>query len=415
MRARLLTAIVAMAFAASACASSQHSLIVGAMYPTGGGQGPGGTDELRGVQLAADLVNSQGGVHGRRIHLDLVATDSADAVPHAMDKLTRDGARVVLGSYGSTMSAVAASIAARRDMVFWETGAVGLLPQVASGHVFRVPPTGETLGRVAVDFVTNVYLPKTKKKARPRYGVTYVDDVYGRSVGRGAVEAIRSAGENPEVFPYDARRTDFAALARRIGAARINVLVVGAYLEDGVALRRAVVRQQLPLIANIGTSSSYCMPEFGKELGRDAVGAFASDKPDADSVSAKALLPDAARRLRWAQDNYRRRFGVPMTAPALAGFSGAWALFGHVLPAASSASAGDVVRAARTVRIPDRGLPNGSGLAFAPSTSVSENLRAASVVWEWVAPGTRAIVWPPAFATRPIVAEGPGGAAPPVE
>jgi hypothetical protein len=30
------------------------------------------------------------------------------------------------------------------------------------------------------------------------------------------------------------------------------------------------------------------------------------------------------------------------------------------------------------------------------------NLRATSVIWEWVSPGERAVVWPPRFATTPV-------------
>ena len=55
-----------------------------------------------------------------------------------------------------------------------------------------------------------------------------------------------------------------------------------------------------------------------------------------------------------------------MSAAALAGFSGAWALFRHVLPEAGSLAPADVAAAARRARVPAGGLPNGSGLEFAP-------------------------------------------------
>ena len=57
-------------------------------------------------------------------------------------------------------------------------------------------------------------------------------------------------------------------------------------------------------------------------------------------------------------------------------------------------------RAARSADVALGGLPNGSGLRF---TSGVENDRATSVIWEWVKPRTRAIVWPPTYATSPIV------------
>jgi hypothetical protein len=58
---------------------------------------------------------------------------------------------------------------------------------------------------------------------------------------------------------------------------------------------------------------------------------------------------------------------------------------------------GAIARAAHRADVPDLGLPNGSGLAFTQAGGVSENARAASVIWKWVAPGKRVIVWPPAF------------------
>ena len=400
---RLICVVLAVAAAVSGCAVGRSEIVVGAMYPTGGGQGTGGKEEYRGVTLAAELANSRGGVRGRLIRVQLVPADSADAVPTAMDTLMHNGAKVVVGSYGSTMSAVAARLAARRDVVFWETGAVGLLPQSANAHTFRVPATGESLGRVAVDFVRDVYIPRVAKGTAPRYGVAYVDDVYGRSVGQGAIARIKATGAEPSTFAYDARRADFGALARRIKASGVNVLVVGAYLDDGVALRRAVVRERVPLVANIGTSSSYCMPEFGKRLGAEAVGAFASDKPDGDAVPARALTAESADVLRWAQREYRKRYAGEMPAPALTGFSGAWALFHNVLPSVRKITVANIVAAARSVDVPERGLPNGSGLSFDRSAvGPSENMRAASVIWQWVAPNTRAIVWPPAFASRAI-------------
>ena len=101
---------------------------------------------------------------------------------------------------------------------------------------------------------------------------------------------------------------------------------------------------------------------------------------------------------------YRKANGHSMSAAALAGFSGAWALFRHVLPEASSLAPTDVAAAARRARVPAGGLPNGSGLQFAPPGGVDAgaNLRAASVIWEWTKVNQREVTWPPQFATAPI-------------
>jgi Periplasmic binding protein len=185
--------------------------------------------------------------------------------------------------------------------------------------------------------------------------------------------------------PYDAHTLDATTVVRRIAALKPDVLFVSAYLQDGVALRREMVRQGLRLVANIGSSSSYCMPAFGDALGKAAVGVFASDKPDGDAINASGLRPDARALLDRARTAYQGRYHQPMSAAALAGFTGAWALFTDVMPNASALTPAGVGKAALRVDIPSGGLPSGSGLRFAPpgSPDAGSNLRAQGVIWEW--------------------------------
>jgi ABC-type branched-subunit amino acid transport system substrate-binding protein len=194
-------------------------------------------------------------------------------------------------------------------------------------------------------------------------------------------------------------------MVKDIAASGANVVFVAAYLQDGIDMRREMVRQGLRLVAGIGTSSSYCMPEFGATLGRDAVGLFASDKPDAEYLNPSGLLPEARAVLARATSAWESRYGSEeMSAPALAGFAAAWALLHDVLPRATSFSPAGVAAAALATDVPQGGLPNGSGLRFGRSGSADagENVMATSVIWEWVGVGKREVVWPPRFATHPI-------------
>lgn len=401
--------LVGLVAGVAAIVGSPDEIVIGAVYPVGGGQGRGGVDEYRGVRLAAEYVNERGGVRGRSVRLELSPADSSDQAPQAVERLDDAGVPVIVGSYGSTVSRPAADAAQRRGIVFWETGAVGELSMAArSGdRVFRFAPTGGLLGRAAVGFARDVLLRKLRRApARLRYGVAYVDDLYGRAVGRGAVEEIRRSGlEFAGSFPYGLPAADFRSLGARIERARVDVLFVSAYLEDGVALRKETIRRRLPLVASVGTSSSYCMHEFGEALGRGAVGLFASDKPDGHVLDPARLSPEAAAALRWARSEFARRYDHEMTAAALTGFAGAWALFRYVLPRAERPAPDAIAAAARRVRVPLGGLPNGSGLEFgaAGRAGAGENRHATSVIWEWVKPRTRAVVWPPTFATSPVV------------
>jgi branched-chain amino acid transport system substrate-binding protein len=404
---RWTLAMLAFVAVASSCTSGPDAIVVGAVYPTAGGQGMGGIEEFRGVRLAADLVNAEGGVRGRPIRLVLEPADSFDGAPGAVQRAVDAGASVVVGSYGSTISAPAAETASRLDAVFWETGAVGEVGRAAAPgtRFFRAVGAGESLGHAAVAFIRDQRLPGARGR-EARYSLAYVDDPYGRPVALGARREIEDSGLRlAGAFPYRLDGVDYVRLAKRIRQARTDVLVVVAYLVDGVNLRRALVAEEVPLLATIGTSSSYCHPEFGRLLGEDALGLFASDKPDAGSLDPEKLSPEAGEALRWAREEYRRRHTDEMSAAALSGFGSAWGLFRHVLPRARGLSSEAVAAAARDVRLPVGSLPSGSGLRFAPpgQARAGENVNAISVIWEWVSLNTRAIVWPPSMATSPVV------------
>ena len=395
--------------ATGAGSTSDSAVRLGAIYPISGRQGPGGVEEANGVKLAVELANERGGVHGRPVRLDLVDVDRGDAAPAALDELRGRGVDVVLGTYGSTISAPAAVAAERSGMLLWETGAVGLVGSDAGAgeSFFRLAPMGASLGRAAVAFVRDQLASRLGAGQALRYAVAYVDDAYGRAVGLGAAEEARASGQElVGTFPYSERTLDAPALVRAIAETRPDVLFVSAYLEDGIALRRATVSEGLRLQASIGTSSSYCMPSFAAALGPAAVGLFASDKPDGREIRLDALLPDGRDVLGWGRERYRDRHGEEMTPAALSGFANAWALVGHVLPASAGLDAAAVAEAARAVKLVEGTLPNGAGLDLAgPGTEdAGENRRAVSVIWQWVDARTQAVVWPPAFATRPLKA-----------
>ncbi|MCA1839144.1 MAG: ABC transporter substrate-binding protein [Actinobacteria bacterium] len=399
-----MLAAVLVVMSGCSAASGSPALHVGAIYPTGGGQGEGGLEEWHGVQLAAELANRRHLVDGG-IQLDLAPVSSAEGAPAAVRSVFAKGARIVLGTYGSTISRKVAEVASSKGMLFWETGAVGqLMTEVplAGDRVFRFAPTGQTLGTSAIDFIEKVVKPKLGEQ-NLNYSIAYVDDVYGRSVGLGAEARAKEIGIEPTMFPYDASLKDFAPLARAVAAAHTDVLVVSAYLRDGVSLRKALVDERVPLRASIGTSSSYCMEDFGRQLGPRAVGLFASDKPDAGALDAARLSRPAADAFRFASKEYRERWHEPMPAPALAGFSAAWALFDHVIPAAKSMRPAQVARAAMSMDLPIGSLPNAAGMRFVRGDSGSlVNVDATHVIWEWVKPNTRAVVWPPEFAKHDV-------------
>lgn len=441
---KFIVTAAATALALSACGGNANApkaaalspIEVGAVYPLSGPQGTGGTAEERGVALAADFVNHHGGVNGRAIKLDVIDVPTAESVPSAMAELKRHNVQIVVGTHGSTMSAVAAQQAQQLHQLVWETGAVGNLgmdnSSASSGNdssspsgsdsdwstpntgpspvggmgrsFFRMSPQGSSLGRAGIDFVLHQLAPHLPGAPRLHVAVAYVEDAYGEAVAQGVVDQVRAdhvalAG----VFPYPEYGADFTKIAGEIKGSGANVLYASSYLSDGEALRRETIAQQVPLVASVGTSSSYCLPAFGDQLQGAAVGLFASDKAAAYSINPAGLLAEGRSTLAWLQGQWAKQYRDPLDAYATSGFANAYALFAHVLPAASSLTAKGVSTAATRVKLQVGSLADGSGMNFlAGGSDAGENQAASSVIWEWVAPGKEVVVWPPAYATQSV-------------
>jgi ABC-type branched-subunit amino acid transport system substrate-binding protein len=129
----LLAAVVL--FAITACASPAHppstsspvtagDIRIGAVFPLDGNAAGLATEELAGVQAAADFVNSGGGIGGRRIVLDVRDLESSSDAAAVMATLKADGANVVVGAYASALSIPASQAASDAGLVYWEAGAV---------------------------------------------------------------------------------------------------------------------------------------------------------------------------------------------------------------------------------------------------------------------------------------------------
>jgi branched-chain amino acid transport system substrate-binding protein len=403
-------------------AAQTSPIEIGAIYPLSGPQGGEGMSEERGAAMAADYVNKHGGVDGRQIQLKVIDVPTAESVPTAMNALRSAHIQIVVGTHGSTMSAVAAQQAQQDHMLVWETGAVGDLEMGSSdsdwstgdtgpapvegmgSSFFRMSPQGASLGRAGMDFVLRQLGPRLPGGPVLRVAVAYVDDAYGTAVAQGVIDQVHAdhvtlAG----VYPYPEYGADFTQLADEMKRSGANVLYASAYLADGEALRRATIAQHVPLVASVGTSSSYCLPEFGDQLQGAAVGLFASDKAAAYSINPAGLLPEGRSTLEWVQAEWAKQYGVAMDAYATSGFANAYALFAHVLPVAKTFTPRGVAAAATHVTLPPGSLADGSGMGFPQKgPQVGENQAAASVIWEWVAPGKEVVVWPPSFATQPV-------------
>jgi branched-chain amino acid transport system substrate-binding protein len=442
-----LIAIVAMLALTLGCDSEKEPIRIGAVFPITSNAASLVGPELTGVQIAADLVNADGGVDGRPIELvtrDLRSRDEAEIV---MADLAGQGIQIVIGAYASDLSMAASEAADRHGLLYWEAGAVAdRLTGRGLPMVFRVGTTGGTLGANSSAFAASELAGRLGKQVSDlRVALAVADDEYARTVADAAESTATSLGM-PVVTraSYDLYLPDWAGVMANLKAAQPDVVILASHIPDGIAFRQAMLASGLKVGALIGSTMAECDPDFAGELGPDAIGVFASDRPTA-GFQPSALGPEAAATYarfdaKWREasrggngdttglganaggdgDGYDEDDEYPIHGPgedataeeseeALAGFTAAWALFHHVLPATAGGAAGTgasaeaVAEAARTMDLPVGSLPNGAGLRFSTDqASLGQNERAAAVIWQWTAVRTYEFVWPPTYATDEI-------------
>ncbi len=391
---RLALVLAGAALLLSSCLPGrQNTIRIGALFPMSGPQASLSGQEYAGVRMARDFVNADGGVAGKPIELiarDLTVREDADARVAA---LQRDGVQAIIGTYSSSLSLPASSAAARRGLLYWEAGAVA--DQVTGRGlplVFRVGATGHNLGTMSSHFMALVIAPRLHRSPGSlRMAIVEEDDAYGQSVAAAArTQALAEGMQVVTTVTYVAARPDWPRVLGAVASVRPDVL----------SFRRAMLRSGLHVDALIGSTMAECGPEFGALLGADAIGVFASDRPTAGFNPDALNATGRAMYERFAAA-YRGRYHADPTEESLAGFAAGWTLFHYVLSAAGSdLTATGMARAAQSLELPAGTLANGAGIKFATSDALmGQNVRAASVIWQWQGLRHSVTVYPPVFAT----------------
>ncbi len=452
-----LAALLVGSLALAGCATSVPPILIGAVFPLSGNAASLAGQELRGVRIAADLVNAAGGVAGRRIELDVRDLESADQAPVVMAALKSDGASIVVGAYSSDLSIAASTAADAAGLLYWEAGAVAdRLTGRGLPMVFRVGASGTNLGSNSASFAAAELAPRLGRSASQlRVAIVSARDDYASSVADAAAQTSAAAGV-PVVarITYDLVLPRWPDVMQQLAAARPDVIILASHIPDGVAFRQAMIAAGLRVGALIGSTMAECDPDFAGALGPAAIGVFASDRPTGgfqptalgtaarvtyarfaaawaagqDAPAATPTVPAATGSSGYGAGSYSGSYlgspsasgptgGYSISGPetttgspgpteeGISGFSAAWALFGDVLPAATGGSfAADAVAVtARAIDLPEGALPNGAGLRFSSDTAtLGQNLRAAAVIWQWQAVRSYTFVWPPTYATGTI-------------
>ena len=378
---------------------------LGVLEPLTGNLAVQGKLHLEGYEMMRDLINTRfGGVMGRK--LVLVIGDAADptaAASEATRLATREGVKIITGTFSSTLCGAASEAAARQNVIYWETSCVDpRFTRRGLKNVFRTEIDGVGFGWYNIEFIAKYLAPKLgKKPGELRIAYLAEDSSYGQSVTEAARERAKKEFGMQEAAPpeyYSFTTNDLTPVILKLKNASPDVLHHIARDQDAILFWRQAREQSFEVKAVVHAGATgYGNPGFGKALGNDANGPFALSEPGPGLLIDK-LRPEGQAIERAFREAVKAKTGsdVPAGGHQLAG-GGLWVLK-LALDAAKTDDLDKFRAAVMALDLPVGAAVNGWGVKFDPSGQNS-NERVQHYMLQWQN-GQLVTVWPEEFTTN---------------
>ncbi len=364
----LLAAAATMAarrgFASSASVPApQPRPAIGIALPLSGEHSLTGDEALRGILLAADAANANGGINGKPLVLVTVDTVDQSQAGGAVNRLITAGhANVLLGTGASDLSfpASAAAELAQHPFIELDAPAIGITTR---GFKFLLR-TGLTSTMIA-ELAAATLVSRFKGQ---KIGLLFNTGATGGAIAAAALSSLAAAKTPPLLsIGYPSDVTDLYDPVGRLKRAGAEVILHAAGPSDALAFFAAMSGQSFRPRVIIGCGQGYLLNATADALGTAFENTFAIGAP---------FYPAAATAIAQA---YAARFGMaPRSADSLTAYVGAKLVFDTL-----TAASGDVTKLLDILRktsLPKGALANGWGVAFDHS---GQNTASFSTLQQW--------------------------------
>src|SRR5262245_34908544 len=192
-RAAALTVAVLILIALSSGSGAQSlsgEYKIGVLEPLTGPLAGEGKRHLEGFEIVRDLINERGGVMGKRLVFAVAdAPDPTAAASEANRLITREGVKIITGTFSSRLCGAASEAAARHNVVYWETSCVD--PRFNKRNlktVYRTEIDATGFGWYNVEFIAKHLAPRFNMKPN-QLKIAFISE--DSSYGQGVTESAR--------------------------------------------------------------------------------------------------------------------------------------------------------------------------------------------------------------------------------
>lgn len=367
---------------------------IGALFPYTGSLAELGVESFRGLELATNKINAEGGINGKKIELVKGdAVDTAAAVSETERLIQKEGLNIIAGTYSSSLSMAASQVAEQNKKIFFELGAVATdITDRGFKYLFRTCDLASGNGNTAATFLMDVAAPEIGVSLEDlRVVILHEDSQFGTAVTDAFYETCTEAGVNiVERISYTQKTNDMSSIVMKTKEAKPHCIYIVSYLNDGALFVNQSIELKLDIPIFISGGAGFGLTTMIDAIGPENMkGIFNSDFPQFN------VNEDATPGLDEYIAAYQETYGtLPRSGHSTANYVGAQFLFEAIKNAGSDDP--DAIReAALNLDIPMFQTVNGWGCKF---DDKGNNIRGMHYMHEWT-DKEQFTVWPDDVAT----------------
>jgi branched-chain amino acid transport system substrate-binding protein len=283
------------------------SINIGVIQPLSGANTQFGVNCRDGIELAADAINTAGGIKalgGAKVSLVVADATSSPAAAAAVATrlINQNELTAVLGAFASSLTLAISEITARADIPFLTMSFADESTGRGLETVFQMTAKASVIGRAQVNYTLAIAAAAGSKI--DKIAIMYEDTAYGVAQSRGLRKAAKDAGVSvvmDEAYPLGV--TAVTPLIEKLRVSGAQAVFPLSYLNDSLFIVRTMRQQQIR-IPVVGGAAGYIIPDFERGLGE-----FAEDVLSI-SPSNYDLFPSMT-------EQFRMRFGFFMVHEAI--------------------------------------------------------------------------------------------------
>ena len=306
---------------------------VGLIYPLSGPVAEIGNTCLKGVTLAIEQKNAQGGIKslgGAKIKMYVSDTQGKPeiGVVETEKLINEKNAVAILGAYQSAVTLPTTQVSERLKTSYINGNAVAdPITERGFKYTFRTLSKAGWMAESQFEFIRDVS-QKTGKPVKTA-AILYEDTLWGQSQAKGWRDLAAKYGVKiVEDLPYSSKATDYTAIVSKAKAAKPDVALMASYITDAMLMQRTFKQLDFDCMAIIGSGGGHTEPAFIAGLGNDSNFIFtqASWNEKMQGAGAKHMDVFTAFKKRWNEI---------MNQQAASAYHSAWVLI-HALEKAGS-------------------------------------------------------------------------------